>query len=154
MSIIRNLSKVKLLIKKIRGKKKKIILAEGCFDVIHVGHIRYLQSAKKQRGMLFVAVNSDRTVKILKGKGRPLFPVKERLEIINSVEGVDCVFEYDSISSNKLLADIRPDVYAKGTDYTKKSLIKSEGITGFAGKIVIVGDKKTHASSGIVKVIK
>lgn len=151
MGIIKNLSQVKSLARKLGRKKKKIILAEGCFDVIHVGHIRYLQSAKKQGGVLFVAVNSDRTVKMLKGSGRPVFPVKERTEIINSVEGVDYVFEYDSISSNKLLAALRPDIYAKGTDYTKKRLIKSEGIAGFSGKIAIVGDRKTHASSGMVR---
>ncbi|MBN1384996.1 MAG: adenylyltransferase/cytidyltransferase family protein [Elusimicrobia bacterium] len=154
MSIIKNLSKIKALIKTTKGKNKKVILAEGCFDVLHVGHIRYLQSAKKQGGVLFVAVNSDKVVKMLKGRGRPVFPVNERMEMINSVEGVDYVFEYGSSSSNKLLNDINPDVYAKGTDYTKKGLMKSEGITGFDGKIVIVGDKKTHASSEITSKIK
>lgn len=160
MMIIKNLKKVKDLIKKNKNSGRKNVLAEGCFDILHIGHISYLKEAKKQGDVLFVAVNSDRTVRILKGKERPVFPLKERLEIVASLEFVDYAFMYDSTSTNKLLKEIKPDIYAKGTDYTKKKLLEKEGINKFNGKIVIVGDKKiagdkkTHASSKIFERIK
>ena len=121
MAIISSFKKVKLLIKKIKRTGKKIVLAEGCFDILHVGHVRYLKGAKKCGDVLFVAVNSDRNVRELKGSGRPLLPLKDRLEIIGSLECVDYAFIYNSTSTDKLLKDINPDMYAKGTDYTAKS---------------------------------
>lgn len=148
---LKSLKTIKKLVKKLKKERKKTVLAEGCFDILHVGHIGYLRKAKKQGDFLFVAVNSDRTVRILKGKGRPVIPEKARAEIISSLEFVDYVFIFDSVSSRELIDTVKPGVYAKGTDYTASRLIDKEKLRSFKGKIAIVGDRTVHKSSEIIK---
>lgn len=150
---LKSLKAIRKLVKELKEQKRKTVLAEGCFDILHVGHIGYLREAKKQGDFLFVAVNSDRTVKILKGKGRPVIPEKARAEIISSLAFVDYVFIFDSVSSRELIGTVKPCVYAKGTDYTVSRLIAQEKLKSFKGKIAIVGDRTTHKSSGIINSI-
>jgi D-glycero-beta-D-manno-heptose 1-phosphate adenylyltransferase len=130
-----------------------VVLAEGCFDILHVGHIRYLEDAKRHGDILAVAVNSDRTVAELKGPGRPMVPEDERAEVIAALRCVDHVFIFDSTSSKELLETVRPDIYAKGTDYNPADLVEREGLHSFKGKIVVTGDRKTHESTAMAKKI-
>ena len=130
-----------------------IILANGCFDLIHAGHIRYLMGAKSLGGFLVVGINSDRQVRTLKGDGRPFIPEAERAEIISSFRFVDVVTIFDEPTVDDLIEDIRPDVHAKGTDYTTDTVPERERVRSYGGRVAIVGDPKDHSSTDLIKVI-
>ena len=136
-----------------RNAGKLIILANGCFDLIHAGHIRYLNGAKELGGFLVVGLNSDRQVEHLKGRGRPYISENERAEIISSFRCVDVVTVFDEPTVDYLIDDIRPDVHAKGTDYTVDSVPERERVRGYGGRIAIVGDPKDHSSTDLIKTI-
>jgi D-glycero-beta-D-manno-heptose 1-phosphate adenylyltransferase len=138
-------------IQSLRRAGKRIVFANGCFDLIHVGHIRYLQGAAREGDILVVALNSDRAIEQLKGKGRPLMPLSERMEIICGFECVDLVTSFDANKCEELLLLLRPDVHAKGTDYTYENVPERETVLGYGGKIAIVGDPKDHSSSAMIK---
>jgi len=127
-----------------------ITLANGAFDLLHVGHIRYLHAAKGLGGRLVVAVNSDESVRALKGEGRPLMPDAERAEILASLADVDAVVIFPEPNVEALVREIRPDVHAKGTDYTAESVPEREEVLRNGGRVVIVGDPKHHSSSHII----
>ena len=130
---------------------KRIILANGCFDLLHVGHVRYLQAAKKLGGQLVVAVNSDDSVCALKGAGRPLMPEEERAEILAALADVDAVVIFAEPDVRALIAEIRPDVQAKGTDYTVESVPERDAVLNYGGRVEIVGDRKEHSASEIIR---
>lgn len=130
-----------------RAAGEKITLTNGCFDVLHVGHIRYLQGAKKLGGKLVVAVNSDASVRALKGNGRPRVPQGERAEILAALEDVDAVFIFDAPDVRELIRLIRPDVHAKGTDYTAETVPEREVVIACGGRVEIVGDPKDHSTT-------
>ncbi len=136
-----------------RSAGKLIILTNGCFDLIHAGHIRYLNGAKELGGFLVVGLNSDRQVEYLKGRGRPYISENERAEIIASLRCVDVVTIFDESTVDALIDDIRPDVHAKGTDYTVDSVPERERVRGYGGRIAIVGDPKDHSSTELIKTI-
>jgi D-glycero-beta-D-manno-heptose 1-phosphate adenylyltransferase len=136
-----------------RSAGKLIILANGCFDLIHAGHIRYLNGAKELGGFLVVGLNSDRQVRHLKGRGRPFISEQERAEIIASLRCVDVVTVFDEPTVDQLIDDIRPDVHAKGTDYTIDTVPERERVRGYGGRIAIVGDPKDHSSTNLIKTI-
>ena len=123
------------------------MLANGCFDLLHVGHVRYLQGAKALGGKLIVALNSDRSVSELKGAGRPLMPAEERAEILAAIEGVDAIVVFDESDVRALIRELHPDVQAKGTDYTRESVPERDEVLTYGGRVEIVGDPKDHSTS-------
>ena len=132
----------------------KIILANGCFDLFHVGHVRYLEGAKQLGGFLVVGINSDRQVRGLKGEGRPFMPEDERVEIVAAFRCVDAVTIFDEPTVEDLIKDIRPDFHAKGTDYTVETVPEREIVRRYGGRVVIVGDPKDHSSSEFIAKVR
>ncbi len=130
-----------------RRQHERMILANGCFDLLHVGHIRYLRGAKALGGKLVVAINSDASVRAVKGAGRPLVPAEERAEIVAAMSDVDAVVIFDEPDVRALVREIRPDVHAKGTDYTADSVPEREVVLECGGRVEIVGDPKGHSTS-------
>jgi rfaE bifunctional protein nucleotidyltransferase chain/domain len=136
-----------------RAAGKTIILTNGCFDLIHAGHMRYLSGAKALGGVLIVGINSDRQVRNLKGHGRPYISETERAEIISSLRFVDAVTIFDEPTVDELIDAIRPDIHAKGTDYTTETVPEREQVLSYGGRIAIVGDPKDHSSTDLIKII-
>ncbi len=130
-----------------------VILANGCFDLFHVGHIRYLEGAKALGGFLIVGINSDRQVRDLKGKGRPYMPDRERAEIIAAIRCVDAVTIFDEPTVEELILAIRPDFHAKGTDYTTETVPEREVVRSYGGTVAIVGDPKDHSSTSLINIV-
>ena len=130
---------------------QSVVFTNGCFDLLHVGHIRYLMGAAGEGNVLFVALNSDRSVRTLKGDGRPLFPARERAEMIAALECVDAVLIFDDPTADRLLRKLHPDVHAKGTDYTPETVPERETIRSYGGRIAIVGDPKDHSSAALLE---
>lgn len=137
----------------VRAGGSPVILANGCFDLIHAGHIRYLVGAKELGGVLVVGINSDRQVRHLKGDGRPVLPEAERAEIVASFRCVDAVTIFDEPTVEQLIRALCPDIHAKGTDYTLDSVPEREIVIEYGGRVAIVGDPKDHSSSEILKKI-
>jgi rfaE bifunctional protein nucleotidyltransferase chain/domain len=128
-----------------------ITLANGCFDLLHVGHVRYLRAAKQLGGRLIVAINSDDSVRSLKGEGRPLMPAEERAEILASLADVDAVVIFPERDVRALIREIHPDIQAKGTDYTADSVPEADVVREFGGRVEIVGDPKDHSATEIIR---
>ncbi|HJX91548.1 MAG TPA: adenylyltransferase/cytidyltransferase family protein [Pyrinomonadaceae bacterium] len=133
-----------------RSTGSRIVLANGCFDVLHVGHIRYLQGARELGDVLVVGVNSDRQVAIQKGAGRPILPAIERAELLAALESVSYVTIFDEPTVEELLLALKPDVHAKGTDYTVDTVPEREVVKSYGGRVAIVGDPKDHSTSEIL----
>ncbi len=127
-----------------------IVLANGCFDFFHVGHIRYLAEAKTLGDYLIVGINSDEQVRKLKGDNRPLIPEQERAEIISALRFVDYVTVFPEPTVEELIRALRPDFHAKGTDYTVDSVPEREIVREYGGKVAIVGDPKNHSSTDLI----
>ena len=134
-----------------RRTGESITLANGCFDLLHVGHVRYLHAAKQLGGRLVVAVNSDDSVRELKGKGRPLMPAEERAEILAALADVDAIVIFPERDVRALIREIRPDVQAKGTDYTADSVPEGDVVREFGGRVEIVGDPKNHSATELIR---
>ena len=130
-----------------RRSGEQIVLANGCFDLLHVGHVRYLRGAKALGGKLIVGMNSDASVRQLKGEGRPLMPAEERVEIIAALTDVDAVVIFDEPDVRGLIRELRPDVQAKGTDYTRENVPEREEVLAYGGRVEIVGDPKDHSTT-------
>jgi rfaE bifunctional protein nucleotidyltransferase chain/domain len=125
----------------------RVVFANGCFDLLHVGHVRYLEAAKGLGDLLVVGVNSDEQVRRLKGEGRPFVPERERAEVIASLRAVDYVTVFNEPTVTELLLALRPDIHAKGTDYTEESVPERDVVRSFGGRVQIVGDPKDHSST-------
>jgi D-glycero-beta-D-manno-heptose 1-phosphate adenylyltransferase len=138
---------------RLRAAGKRIVLANGCFDLLHVGHVRYLQAARALGDVLFVGINDDAAVARLKGAGRPLMPADERAEVLASLRVVDHVVVFDEDTADTLVAALRPDVHAKGTDYTPDTVPERETVRAHGGRVVIVGDPKAHATRDAIQTI-
>jgi rfaE bifunctional protein nucleotidyltransferase chain/domain len=134
-----------------RAAGEKIILANGAFDLLHVGHVRYLEAAKALGGKLVAGVNSDASVRELKGAGRPLMPEQERAEILAALAAVDAVVIFPERDVRALVREIRPDIHAKGTDYTAESVPEGAVVRECGGRVEIVGDAKDHSTSDIIR---
>jgi rfaE bifunctional protein nucleotidyltransferase chain/domain len=128
-----------------------VTLANGNFDLLHVGHVRYLRGAKALGGKLVVAINSDESVRTLKGEGRPIMPEQERAEIVAALADVDAVVVFPELDVRALIREIRPDIQAKGTDYTADSVPERDTVTEYGGRVEIVGDPKDHSTSEIIR---
>lgn len=133
-----------------RNAGERVILANGCFDLLHVGHVRYLRAAKELGGRLVVAINSDESVRTLKGAGRPLMPDTERAEILAALEDVDAIVIFSEPDVRALIREIRPNVHAKGTDYTADSVPERDEVIACGGRVAIVGDPKDHSASSFI----
>jgi D-glycero-beta-D-manno-heptose 1-phosphate adenylyltransferase len=134
-----------------RGAGERIVLANGNFDLLHVGHVRYLRGAKELGGKLVVAINSDESVRTLKGAGRPVMPAEERAEIVAALADVDAVVIFSELDVRALIREIRPDIQAKGTDYTADSVPERDTVAECGGRVAIVGDPKDHSTSKIIE---
>jgi len=129
----------------------RITLANGCFDLLHVGHVRYLHGAKELGGKLIVAVNADASARALKGEGRPLMPAEERAEIVAALADVDAVVVFPESDVRAIIREIRPDFHAKGTDYTAENVPERDEVEACGGRVVIVGDPKNHSATEIIR---
>jgi rfaE bifunctional protein nucleotidyltransferase chain/domain len=136
-----------------RARGRRVVLANGCFDLLHVGHVRYLAAARQLGDLLIVAVNADASVRRLKGPGRPLMPVAERAEILASLAAVDHVVVFDDDTADGLVRRLRPDVHAKGTDYTRESVPEREAVRAAGGQVAIAGDAKDHSTRDLITLI-
>lgn len=137
-----------------RRAGEQVVLANGCFDLLHVGHVRYLHGAKALGGRLVVALNSDDSVRKLKGEDRPLMPEQERAEIISALTDVDAVVIFSEPDVRALIRELRPDVQAKGTDYTAESVPERDTVMECGGRVEIVGDPKDHSTTEFVSQMK
>ena len=137
-----------------RKQRKSLVLANGCFDLLHVGHIRYLQAAAREGDLLLVAVNSDGSVRRLKGPERPVMPEEERAEILEAIECVDHVLVFDETTVEEVIRRLRPQVHAKGTDYTEETVPERELVRSYGGRVAIVGDPKDHSTRNYLQKIR
>ena len=137
-----------------RERGRSIAFANGCFDVLHVGHVRYLAAAAEQADTLVVAINDDASVKTLKGPGRPILSGRDRAEMIAALEDVDYVVLFPDADVNRLLSLIKPDVHCKGTDYTPETVPERDTVLAYGGRIAIVGDPKDHSTRDLLARIK
>jgi len=133
-----------------RQAGEQIVLANGCFDLVHVGHIRYLRGAKSLGGKLVVAMNSDASVRQIKGEGRPFMPEHERAEIVAALADVDAVVIFDEQDVRVLIGELCPDVQAKGTDYTRDNVPERDAVKACGGRVEIVGDPKDHSTTEMI----
>ncbi len=133
-----------------RGNRA-LVLANGAFDILHVGHVRYLQAASGLGDILVVAVNSDESVRRLKGEGRPVVPHVERMEIVDALSVVDYVVGFGEDDVSKVIRALRPDVHAKGTDYTPETVPEAGLVRELGGRVEIVGDPKSHSSTELIR---
>ena len=129
---------------------ERIILTNGCFDLLHVGHVRYLHAAKQLGGRVVVGLNSDDSVRALKGAGRPLMPAAERGEILAALADVDAVVIFGEPDVRALVREIRPDIHAKGTDYTADNVPERDTVIECGGRVAIVGDPKDHSDTEFI----
>lgn len=143
---IKNLSDTELLIQQQKASGRTVVMANGCFDLLHVGHIRYLRAAREEGDFLLVAINGDESVRKLKGPERPLMNELERAEILAALECVDLITIFDDPTVDSLLQRLQPDVHAKGTDYTAESVPERATVLSYGGRIAIVGDPKDHST--------
>ncbi len=134
-----------------RRTGQRITLANGGFDLLHVGHVRYLRGAKALGGKLVVAINSDESVRALKGEGRPIMPEQERAEIVAALAEVDAVVIFPELDVRAIIREIHPDIQAKGTDYTTESVPERDAVAEYGGRVEIVGDPKDHSTSQIIR---
>lgn len=133
-----------------RAQGRRIALANGCFDLLHVGHVRYLQGAAGEADVLIVAINDDDSVRALKGPGRPILPAAARAELVAALRGVDYVTIFPGRTVASLIEALHPDVHCKGTDYTTDSVPERDVVRAYGGRVAIVGDPKDHSTRELV----
>jgi len=134
-----------------RQRAEQVTLANGTFDLLHVGHVRYLHAAKQLGGKLVVAVNSDESTRALKGERRPIMPAEERAEILAALADVDAVVIFSEPDVRAIIREIRPDIHAKGTDYTADTVPEADEVRAYGGRVAIVGDRKDHSATDIIR---
>lgn len=133
---------------------KRVVLANGCFDILHVGHVRYLEGARRLGDALVVAINSDRSVRSLKGPGRPILNERERAALVSALRCVDHVVVFDEPDVTRVLDTLRPAIHAKGTDYTEATVPEREKVLAYGGQVRITGDPKDHSTKDVIQRIK
>lgn len=136
-----------------KGRGRRVVLANGCFDLIHVGHVRYLRGAADRGHVLVVALNGDRSVMALKGPGRPLMPQAERAEMLSALECVDYITIFRELNVEKVLRALRPDVHAKGSDYTVRTVPERETVKALGGEVFIAGGPKVRSTRDVIKLV-
>jgi D-glycero-beta-D-manno-heptose 1-phosphate adenylyltransferase len=153
-AVIPDLEKLKSIIENKRKKGKRVVFGNGCFDILHVGHVRYLRGAKELGDILIVAVNDDSSVTGLGKRKNVVTPAAERAEIIAAIDCVDYVTLFSDPTVERLLLALKPDIHAKGTDYTADNVPEKDIVRSYGGRVAIVGDPKDHSTRDIIKVIK
>lgn len=151
--IFLKLKELKKIVDKLKKENKVIVFTNGCFDVLHIGHVRYLKEAKKLGDILIVGVNSDDSVKILKGKTHPIVPEKERAEILDSLEFVDYVIIFNEVNPENLISQLRPDIHVKGGNYQIEEISEAKLVESLGGKTVILKEIKGKSTSSIIQSI-
>ncbi|UCD84696.1 MAG: adenylyltransferase/cytidyltransferase family protein [Deltaproteobacteria bacterium] len=154
MGKIKGLKELAEIIGQEKKEGKKVVLANGIFDLLHVGHIRYLKEAKSLGDILIVAVNDDQSARLIKGEGRPLVPADERIEILSSISYIDYLVKFPQRTVEEVISTLKPDIQAKGTDYTVETVPEREIVESYGGKIAITGDPKLHSTSAILEKMK
>ncbi len=152
--IVKDRTALAEIIQSLKDQGKKIVLTNGGFNILHVGHVRSLIDAKSRGDILLVALNGDSSLKELKGANYPIVPEDERLQIIAALECVDLVTIFNEATADSILLQLKPHIHAKGTDYSKSSILERETVLSYGGEIAIVGDPKNHSTSNIVDVIR
>jgi rfaE bifunctional protein nucleotidyltransferase chain/domain len=137
-----------------RASGRTVALANGCFDVLHVGHVRYLQGAKAEADLLVVGLNDDASVRRLKGEGRPVLPAADRALLVAALRCVDLVVVFEEDDVRGLIASLRPDVHCKGTDYTVDTVPERDAVHAYGGRVAIVGDPKDHDTRALLARIR
>ena len=150
---IKRIEELREIVSQLHASGRSVVFANGCFDLIHAGHVRYLEKARALGDVLILGINSDAGVAALKGKGRPLQSEGERAEILASFECVDYVLLFDALTVDQILNDLRPDIHAKGTDYTEESVPERETVLAYGGRVAIAGDPKDHSTRDLIKTI-
>jgi rfaE bifunctional protein nucleotidyltransferase chain/domain len=150
---IKTIEELKEIVRIIHATGRKMVFANGCFDLIHAGHIRYLQAARALGDILILGINSDLCVKMLKGNGRPLQSESERAEILASLDCVDYVLVFDTPTVDVILKELKPDIHAKGTDYTEESVPERQTVRTYGGRVAITGDAKDHSTRDLIQTI-
>ena len=143
-----------LEIERERAAGRTIAFANGCFDILHVGHVRYLAGASREADILVIGVNGDASVQVLKGANRPIMPERERAELIASLRMVDYVTIFQEKSPERLIAALRPEVHCKGTDYTESEVPEGELVRSYGGRVAIVGDPKDHSTTELISKLR
>ena len=141
-------------LKEHRRRGERIVLANGCFDLLHVGHVRYLEGARREGDVLVVAVNDDEGVRRLKGEGRPLLEARDRARLVAALAAVDYAVIFAEPTVTALIEALRPDVHAKGTDYTPETVPEREAVRAVGGRVAIVGDPKAHSTRDLLAAIR
>ena len=155
MGLVLTLPELRRRVAELKAQGKTIAFANGHFDLLHVGHLRYLRASRAEGDVLVVGLNDDASVARLKGAGRPVIPAAERAELLAALEPVDFVTVFEGDSPAPLLADLQPDVHCKGTDYgTPERVPEYEIVRAYGGRTVLVGDPKDHATSDLIARIK
>ena len=152
--IINDREKLARTIESLKKQGKRIVLTNGGFNLLHVGHIRSLADARRHGDILVVAVNSDASLKKLKGDDYPVIPEDQRLEVLAALSCVDFVTLFSEPTADRILLELKPHLHAKGTDYSKEGILERETVLSYGGDTVIVGDSKSHSSSGIIETIR
>jgi len=142
------------LLEQARARGARVALTNGCFDVLHVGHLRLLREARSLADLLVVALNDDASARANKGDGRPLVPLAERMELLSGIEGVDFVTSFGEPTAAALLDRLRPEIHVKGTDWTSETVPERDVVLAYGGRVVIAGDPKTHSSSDLVRLLR
>ncbi len=150
---IKSLQQLKKIVKLIKLQGKTVVLANGCFDLLHVGHIRYLEASKSMGDFLVVAINNDRSIRAIKDPQRPIIREKDRAEIVASLAAVDYVVLFGEAQVGKVLLALQPDIQAKGTDYTTDTIPERNIVASYGGRVAIAGDKKDHATKDLIRTI-
>lgn len=153
MSKVKALPEISTLVSEHQKTGKTVVFANGCFDLLHVGHIRYLEAARALGDILVLGLNGDKSVRQLKGPGRPLMNQEERAEILAALECVDYLVLFDEPTAKEVLETLKPNIHAKGTDYTRESVPERETVLSYGGLIAIVGDPKDHSTKDFLKQI-
>ncbi len=153
MKKLHTLSQLTKIIQEHKKRGQKVVLANGCFDLIHIGHIRYLKESKKKGDILVLALNSDSSIRKLKGEGRPILNQKERAVIASSFYFIDYITFFDEPNVEKVLLALKPDIHAKGSDYTEETVPEKETVKGYGGTIAITGGPKIKSTSQLIKEI-
>ncbi len=132
-------------------KEKKVVLANGCFDILHVGHLRYLRDARALGDVLVVAINSDRSMRLIKDEGRPILDENERVSLVSALRPVDYVVLFDEPDVSRVLDVLQPAIHAKGTDYTEQTVPERASVLAYGGEVRITGDPKNHSTRDIIE---
>jgi glycerol-3-phosphate cytidylyltransferase len=147
------LEELKKIVNKLKKEGKKVVFTNGCFDILHIGHVKYLEEAKKLGDMLIVGVNSNESVRLLKGKGRPIMPEEERAEIVAALECVDYTVIFYETNPENLIAKFKPDIHVKGGDYAINKIPETKLVESFGGKTVILKEIEGKSTSAIIQKI-